>query len=89
MAYQETARVTAQTNDGYDVEHFTWTDDNNPNPVKEVQYIEADASSSTGIYVYWRNFVNTTEFTNEDLDHFKSNSFPKKKVKRGGTPTNS
>lgn len=84
MAYEETTRTTGFLTDGTEVEVFSWREESTDPYTDEVQLIENDASSSTGIWVYWNS--NTSNYIGQTTAQFKAASFPRKPIKRGGTP---
>lgn len=87
MAYQETNRTIDYTSDGYEVELFMWRENSNDPWTPEVQLIEESASSPSGFWVYWNS--DTSNYSEGTKDDFINASFPKKPVKRGGTPQSS
>lgn len=93
MAYQENPvpRSTAQTTDGYVLSYFEWRNSPMDTWAKEVQYVEPCPVSPefpNGIQVWWRPYVDTTDFTSQTLEQFKNSTagFPKKPGTRGGSP---
>lgn len=86
---QPTPRNTATLADETVIEHFQWRESETDPWTNEAQLVEnvpPDDEFPDGIAVNWIYFTDINAVTEMTAEQFKSASFPRKPIKRGGTP---